>query len=191
MRGGLEGGQVSAGAGFHMKPYPAIRTPLRLALALALSVCGGQVLAQSAPAQPSPPPPAEQQAKPADAAPLKIAPAPEPLVGAGEHADTPSTTANVKLPRVNVQGQRNVFNDNDKKLKELQDNLPCAGCDATPHVKKKLVKRVLEAVGERVLPTEAPDHSDRDPNDKAAEFSQQNACNAANVGGCIQDNLKP
>ncbi len=191
MRGGLEGGQVSAGAGFRMKPYPAIRTPLRLALVLALSVCSGQVLAQSASAPPPAPPPPAEQAKPADASPLQIAPAPEPIVGAGEHADTPSTTANVKLPRVNVQGQRNVFNDNDKKLKELQDNLPCAGCDATPHVKKKLVKRVLEAVGERVLPTEAPDHSDRDPNDKAAEFSQQNACNAANVGGCIQDNLKP
>ena len=171
-----------------MKLSSATRAPLRLALTLALSLGGGQVLAQSAPAQS--PPPAEQ-ARPADAPPLQIAPAREPLVGAGEHPDTPSTTANVTLPRVNVQGQRNVFNDNDKKLKELQDNLPCAGCDATPHVKKKLVKRVIEAVGERVLPTEAPDHSDRDANDKAAEFSQQNTCTAANVGGCIQDNLKP
>ncbi|WP_029923210.1 hypothetical protein [Nevskia soli] len=183
-----------------MKPYPAIRAPLRLTLALVLAVCGGNVLAQSAPAQKSVPatppasapaaPPAEQ-AKPAPPSNLQMAPAPEPIVGAGEHPDTPGTTANVTLPRVNVQGQRNVFNDNDKKLKDLQDNLPCAGCDATPHVKKKLVKRVLEAVGERVLPTEAPDHSDRDPNDKAAEFSQQNACNAGNVGGCVPDNLKP
>ena len=173
-----------------MKPSSARRALLRLALALASSLACGPVLAQSAPAQSPPPPPAEQ-ARPADAPPLQIAPAREPLVGAGEHPDTPSTTANVTLPRVNVQGQRNVFNDNDKKLKELQDNLPCAGCDATPHVKKKLVKRVIEAVGERVLPTEAPDHSDRDANDKAAEFSQQNTCTAANVGGCIQDNLKP
>ncbi|MDB5975804.1 MAG: hypothetical protein JWR07_2564 [Nevskia sp.] len=183
-----------------MKPYRAIRAPLHLALALTLVVCGGNVLAQSAPAQtPAAPAPATsapatapaEQAKPGAPSNLQIAPAPEPIVGAGEHPDTPSTTANVTLPRVNVQGQRNVFNDNDKKLKDLQDNLPCAGCDATPHVKKKLVKRVLEAVGERVLPTEAPDHSDRDPNDKAAEFSQQNACSASNVGGCIPDNLKP
>ena len=202
MRGGLEGGQVSPGAGFRMKPYPAIRAPLHIALALVLVVCGGNVLAQSAPAQTPPAPspaaaptapaaPGAEQPKPGTPSNLQIAPAPEPIVGAGEHPDTPGTTANVTLPRVNVQGQRNVFNDNDKKLKDLQDNLPCAGCDATPHVKKKLVKRVLEAVGERVLPTEAPDHSDRDPNDKAAEFSQQNTCNASNVGGCVPDNLKP
>jgi hypothetical protein len=50
---------------------------------------------------------------------------------------------------------------------------------------------VLNAVGERVLPTPAPDHSNRDPNDKAEEYSQQDACNAANPGGCIQSNLKP
>jgi len=97
----------------------------------------------------------------------------------------------IKLPNVNVQGKRNVFNDNDKKLKDLQESLPCTGCDAKPHTKKKLVKRVLDAVGERVLPTEAPDHSDRDANDKAQDFSKENVCSAGNVNGCLPDNVKP
>ena len=189
MRVGLESGQISTGAGFRVRPHSATAVLARLALGLALSVCGANALAQSAPAQ-TPPAPVEP-AKPAPAPVLQVAPPPEPLVGAGEHPDTPSATANVNLPRVNVQGQRNVFNDNDKKLKDLQESLPCAGCDAKPHVKKKLVKRVLDAVGERVLPTEAPDHSTHDANDKAAEFSQEGNCSAANPGGCVQGNLKP
>jgi len=178
-----------------MKPRPAMAVAARLALSVALSVCGARALAQSAPAAPTPastaPPASAEQANPAKAPTLQVAPPPEPLVGAGEHPDTPNTTANVTLPRVNVQGQRNVFNDNDKKLKDLQESLPCAGCDATPHVKKKLVRRVVDAVVERVTPTEAPDHSSRDPNDKAQDFSQQDICSAANPGGCIQSNLKP
>jgi len=42
-----------------------------------------------------------------------------------------------------------------------------------------------------VTPTEAPDHSSRDPNDKAEDLSQENNCNAGNVGGCVPSNLKP
>ena len=101
------------------------------------------------------------------------------------------STKTINLNGVTVQGKRNPLEDTDKHLKQLQDALPCNGCDATPHTHKKLVKRVVDAIGERVLPTEAPDHSTRDPNDKAQEFSQQNLCSAANTAGCQPDNLKP
>ncbi|HZR37098.1 MAG TPA: hypothetical protein VFA75_17140 [Nevskia sp.] len=164
-----------------MKPHGGSPAPARLALLLLLA-CGG-ALAQSSsggtppPAQPVPPAAISPEAAAA------ADPASQPAQGEEDKK--------IKLPKVNVQGNRNVFNDNDKKLKELQESLPCTGCDAKPHTKKKLVKRVLDAVGERVLPTEAPDHSDRDANDKAKEFSQQNTCTAGNVGGCVPDNVKP
>jgi hypothetical protein len=185
-----------------MKLRPARIAAARLALGLALSVCGVNALAQSAPAPaaaapaaapaPTAPPAAAEPAKPAAPSALQVTPPAEPLVGAGEERpESSGTTAEVNLPRVNVQGQRNTFYDNDKKLKELKDSLPCAGCDATPHVKKKFVKKVLDAVAERITPTEAPDHSARDPNDKAEDLSRENDCNAGNVGGCVPSNLKP
>ena len=181
-----------------MKLRPARIAAVRLALSLALSVCGVNALAQSAPAPaaaapaPTAPPAAAEPAKPAAPSALQVTPPAEPLVGAGEERpESSGTTAEVNLPRVNVQGQRNTFYDNDKKLKELKDSLPCAGCDATPHVKKKFMKKVLDAVAERITPTEAPDHSARDPNDKAEDLSRENDCNAGNVGGCVPSNLKP
>lgn len=193
MRGGLEGGQVPAGAGFRVKPYLAVA---RLTLGLVLCACAAGALAQSAPAQTPPQAPAQT---PVQNPPTAAAPDAPPAAatdnaaagtGAPQH-DASGSTADVNLSGVNVQGKRNVFTDNDKKLKDLQEALPCAGCDAKPHVKKKFVKRVLDSVAERVTPTEAPDHSNRDPNDKAQDFSQQGNCNAGNVGGCVPDNLKP
>jgi len=164
-----------------VKPPGGSPASARLALALLLAVCGS-ALAQSSSGGNAPP--AQSTAPPATS--------PEAAVAADNAAQAQSEEdKKIKLPNVNVQGKRNVFNDNDKKLKDLQESLPCTGCDAKPHTKKKLVKRVLDAVGERVLPTEAPDHSDRDANDKAKEFSQQNTCTAGNVGGCVQDNVKP
>jgi hypothetical protein len=154
--------------------------PARFALALLLAACGS-ALAQSSSGGGAPAPAA------AAATSAEAAAAADSATQAAQSEDDKK----IKLPNVNVQGKRNVFNDNDKKLKDLQESLPCTGCDAKPHTKKKLVKRVLDAVGERVLPTEAPDHSDRDANDKAKEFSQQNTCTASNVGGCVQDNVKP
>jgi len=195
VRGGLEGRQISPGAGFRVKPAGA--AALRLALGLALCLCCNSLRAQSAPAQAPP----AQNAAPSAATPAhadtpgNAAAAESPGAAASAPGEPPAaeagTTADVNLSGVQVEGKRNVFTDNDKKLKQLQDSLPCTGCDAKPHVKKKLVSRVLNAVGERVLPTETPDHSDRDPNDKAQEFSQEGACNAANVGGCVGGNLKP
>ncbi len=223
MRGGLEGGQVSQGARFRLKPRG--RAAARLALGFAFSLACGAVFAQSGPAPSHPAATAATPSAPAaaPAAPGSPAPAEPPAQGGkasdsqasdtveaapagspdGAPADSASAangqsgqpgdpnTANVNLSTVNVQGKHNVFNDNDKKLKQLQDSLPCTGCDATPHVKKKFVARVLNAVGERVLPTETPDHTNRDPNDRAEEYSQENSCTAANVGGCVQSNLKP
>jgi hypothetical protein len=186
VRGGLEGGLVHTDAGLEVKLGPRTGLAVRLALGIALSICGETAQAQSA-AQTSP----EPSAPAASTVAQPTAAAADAPAAAGEQAKADSTSADVKLPGVSVQGKRNVFEENDKKLKELQDSLPCNGCDATPHVKKKLVARVLNAVGERVLPTPAPDHSNRDPNDKAEEYSQQDACNAANPGGCIQSNLKP
>ena len=191
-----------------MRPGRAGLRAARLSLGLVLSLCAAGPMAQSAPSQApaqTPPAPAATPAVPAEntpAAPAETSPAAstdapaaaatDGAAGSGApHDASGSSTANVNLSGVNVQGKRNVFTDNDKKLKDLQQSLPCAGCDATPHVKKKFVRRVLDTVAERVTPTEAPDHSNRDPNDKAQEYSQQNNCNAANVGGCVQDNLKP
>lgn len=137
---------------------------------------------------------AQAQTRPAAAAaPASVAPAPsaQPEAGADAQDAGDDDTKKINLPNVNVQGKRNVFNDNDKKIKDLQESLPCTGCDAKPHTKRKFVRRVLDAVGDRVLPTEAPDHSDRDPSDKAQEFSQRDLCNASNVGGCVPDNAKP
>jgi hypothetical protein len=164
----------------------SLRARAGAAAGLALLLCAWSgAWAQGAAATP-PAPPAAQQTPNADQ--------PQPAAADGKAAeDKPreQQEQRVILPNVNVQGQRNVFNDNDKKLKELQESLPCTGCDAKPHTKKKLVKRVLDAVGDRVLPTEAPDHSDRDPNDKAQELSKENLCSAGNMNGCVQDNLKP
>ncbi|MBV8063486.1 MAG: hypothetical protein JOY51_07820 [Nevskia sp.] len=153
---------------------------------LLLSLSGG-ALAQNPPAvQPQNPPPlpAAPPALPAAAPAAPAAPGSE-----GHPAD--DDAQKIKLPNVNVQGKRNVFNDNDKHIKDLQEALPCTGCDAKPRTKRKFVKRVLDAVGDRVLPSEAPDHTDRDANDRAKEFSQENTCTAANVSGCVPDNLKP
>jgi len=200
VRGGLEGGQVSPGAWFRLRPASVVA--LRLALGLALCLSCNSLRAQSTPT-----PPAQAAAPAAAAAPAHAdtsgnaapdsagaASAESPGAAASTAGDPPAaqgTTADVNLSGVQVEGKRNVFNDNDRKLKQLQDSLPCNGCDATPHVKKKFVRRVLNAIGERVLPTETPDHTDRDPNDRAQEFSQEGACNAANVGGCVGGNLKP
>jgi hypothetical protein len=152
---------------------------------LALLLAAGPARAQDAVTGQAPP-----------AQPPAAAQAPQPAPGTTQQqsqTDAADTRQEQKviLPNVNVEGKRNVFNDNDKKLKELKESLPCTGCDAKPHTKKKLVKRVLDAVGERVLPTEAPDHSDRDANDKAEEFSKENVCSAGNMNGCVPDNLKP
>ena len=164
-----------------MRPGRERNAAARLALALLLAICGNSAQAQSssgaAPLQPAAPPVASEAAAAAD--------------NASQPAAANDEDKKINLPNVNVQGKRNVFNDNDKKMKELQESLPCTGCDAKPHTKRKFVKRVLDAVGDRVLPTEAPDHSDRDPNDKAQEFSQQNLCSAGNIGGCVPDNVKP
>jgi hypothetical protein len=103
----------------------------------------------------------------------------------------PDQSKVIQLNGVTVQGKHDPLAEGDKHLKQLQDSLPCNGCDAKPQTHKKLVSRVLNAVGERVLPTEAPDHSTRDPNDKAAEFSQENVCSASNVGGCVPSNARP
>lgn len=156
-------------------------------LALLLTAWSG-AWAQGAAATPpaAPPPPATQKVPDANQLRSQAAAADDKAAD-----DKKREEQKVILPNVNVQGQRNVFNDNDKKLKDLQESLPCTGCDAKPHTHKKLVKRVLDAVGDRVLPTEAPDHSDRDPNDKAQELSKENLCSPSNMSGCVQDNLKP
>ncbi len=155
------------------------------AAVLALSLCLWPAAAPAEGAATAPPAPAQP--------PQGAAPSERQVQAADDAAKLPPPEEDKKitLPNVNVQGKRNVFNDNDKKLKDLQESLPCSGCDAKPHTKKKLVKRVLDAVGDRVLPTEAPDHSDRDANDKAQEFSKENVCSAGNMNGCVQDNLKP
>lgn len=184
MRAGLEGRAFPESAGFRVKPGPGSRAAARLALGLLFAAFGQLALAQSSSSGgTAAQPPAKVPEVTAEAAAAADPNAPaEPAA---------SDDKKINLPGVSVQGKRNVFNDNDKKLKDMQDSLPCTGCDAKPHTKKKLVKRVLDAVGERVLPTEAPDHSDRDANDKAQEFSQQNLCTAGNIGGCIPDNTKP
>jgi len=166
-----------------MRPGKGRSAAGRFALALLLSAFGNAALAQSSSGAAPAPPAAPPLASSAEAAAAADSASPPP--------DTDDNTKKINLPDVNVQGKRNVFNDNDKKIKELQDSLPCTGCDAKPHTKRKFVKRVLDAVTDRVLPTEAPDHSDRDPNDKAQEFSQQNTCSAGNIGGCVPDNVKP
>lgn len=163
-----------------MKPRMQGRA-VRLSLAAALALYGGAVLAQAgtAPAATASPAPA---AVPNDA--------PPPAPNSADQAD-PENEQKIKLPNVNVEGKRNVFTDSDKKLKQLQDSLPCAGCDAKPHTKRKFVKRVLDAVGDRVLPTEAPDHSTLDANDKAEDFAKHNLCGPGNISGCVPDNVKP
>ncbi|MDR3418544.1 MAG: hypothetical protein P4L83_20430 [Nevskia sp.] len=169
----MEGGQVSPGAGLRLKPdrRAAARSgPLRLAVTALLFCACPTVLAQNAP-----PPPVEAPASPPAAA-----------------GEKPADDSNkVKLPGVNVQGKRDVFGENDRRLKQLQDSLPCAGCDAKPHTKKKLVNRVLDTVGDRVLPTEAPDHSNREANDKAEELSKDGVCSAASLGQCAPGNARP
>lgn len=165
------------------------RTGLGAAAGLALLLSawpGAWAQGGAAAAPPSPPPPAAQQVPDSSQLQSQAAAADDKAAD-----DKKKEEQKVILPNVNVQGQRNVFNDNDKKLKDLQESLPCTGCDAKPHTHRKLVKRVLDAVGDRVLPTEAPDHSDRDPNDKAQELSKENLCSASNMNGCVQDNLKP
>lgn len=100
-------------------------------------------------------------------------------------------TAKVNLQGATVEGKRNAFDENDRKLKELQDSLPCNGCDAKPHTHKKLYKKVLDAVGNTVLPTEAPDHSAHDANDKSLEFIEEGNCTGANVKQCTPSNASP
>jgi hypothetical protein len=124
---------------------------------------------------------AEVATKPADA----------PAGAEGGDKPEEGKTADVNLGTVHVEGRRNAFTDSDKRMKQLQDSLPCAGCDAKPHVKKKFISRVLNAVAERITPTEAPDHTNRDPNDKAQDFSQEGVCSAANMNGCISNNANP
>lgn len=197
----MEGGAVlpdAGGARRRRRVSTAARVGTALLFAAAVLLGPAKVQAQGA----APPAPAaEGRSQPQNQAPpqgeSQEAPA-APAQAQGQEQDKAAAqgegadnTANINLPGVNVEGKRNVFNDNDKKLKQLQDSLPCTGCDAKPHTKKKFVKRVLDAVGDRVLPTEAPDHSTHDANDKALEFSQQGNCTGANVKECVPANAQP
>lgn len=200
MRGGLEGRKISPGAGIRVSRQclHAAAAVLAAALlsapswALAQDQAQPQAHAPNLSLTPAEIPPAPS-APPADAAAQGKAADAKP--GDGQAADQQGKPggdqAKVNLPGVTVQGKSNVFNDNDRKLKELQDSLPCTGCDAKPHTHKKLYKRVLDAVGDRVLPTEAPDHAAHDANDKSLEFSQEGNCSGANVKQCTPSNASP
>ncbi|HWY25597.1 MAG TPA: hypothetical protein VNX47_11800 [Nevskia sp.] len=161
-------------------PWPRrIRLPQACA-ALALLACAGVPSSWAQDVPPSAPPqPAEEPAQP------PAAPAEQPV------ADKNAGKAQAeKLDEITVQGHRDVLGDSDKRLKALQNSLPCNGCDVKPR-KKKFMRKVLDAVSERVLPTEAPDHSHYDPNDKTLEFSQQGQCIGVNVNQCIPANANP
>lgn len=191
MRGGLEGRKISPGAGVCVS-----RQCLHAAaavLAVVLLSGPGSVLAQDR-TQPPAGAPAGTSTPPADASTdqnksgdSKTAEA----QAADQQGKSGEDQAHINLPGATVQGKRNAFDENDRKLKELQDSLPCTGCDAKPHTHKKLYKRVLDAVGDRVLPTEAPDHSTHDANDKSLEFSQEGNCSGANVKQCVPSNATP
>jgi hypothetical protein len=188
VRGGLEGRKISPGAGVCVSRQCLHAAALVLAATL---LWGPRPALAQGPAQPqaqAPTPPADATAtdqnktgdnKPADAQ------------AADQQGKSSDDQAHVNLPGATVQGKRNAFDENDRKLKELQDSLPCTGCDAKPHTHKKLYKRVLDAVGDRVLPTEAPDHSARDANDKSLEFTEEGNCSGANVKQCVPSNAAP
>ena len=189
MRGGLEGRKISPGAGICVSRQCLHAAAVVLAAAL---LWGPHPVLAQGPAQP--------QAPAAAPAPSADAPTDQDKAGDSKPADAQAADqqgksgddkARVNLPGATVQGKRNAFDENDRKLKELQDSLPCTGCDAKPHTHKKLYKRVLDAVGDRVLPTEAPDHSARDANDKSLEFTQEGNCSGANVKQCTPSNASP
>jgi hypothetical protein len=185
VRGGLEGRKVSPGAG--VRVMRLARPHAAAVLCLAALLGSGAAWAQG----PAPQQPPAAAVQPADNPPADNKPADDSAAKPGEAQGGGGTEANIKLPGVNVQGQRNVFDDNDKKLKALQDSLPCNGCDAKPHTHKKLYKKVLDAVGDRVLPTEAPDHSTHDANDKSLDFANEGNCVGANIKQCTPSNAAP
>ena len=95
----------------------------------------------------------------------------------------------LKLNGVTVEGKRNPLDDRDKHLKQLQESLPCSGCDVPPR-KKKFLRKVLDKALDEVTPQEAPDHS-HEVNDQAQDFSQQGRCISADVNQCTPENAKP
>jgi hypothetical protein len=152
---------------------------LRLVVyALLSGGCAGALAQDAAP--PAPPP---------EPAPAEAAPASPPAPAEKPAED--GSKASITLPGVQVGGKHDALSESDKRLKALQDSLPCTGCDATPHTHKKLVKRVVDAVGERVTPTDAPDHSTREANDKAEDMSKEGVCGAGNMAACAPANAQP
>jgi hypothetical protein len=188
VRGGLEGGKVSPGTGICVSRQCLHAAAVLLAVTALFAP--RQLLAQTAPAAPQAP--ATQAAAPTPAAaPADNTAKPAQPAAEGQGEANGGEEAKINLPGATVQGKRNAFDESDRKLKELQDSLPCTGCDAKPHTHKKLYKRVLDAVGDRVLPTEAPDHSAHDANDKSLDFAKEGNCEGANIRQCTPSNASP
>jgi hypothetical protein len=99
-------------------------------------------------------------------------------------------TAEVQLNGVQVQGKHDVLNDSDKRLKALQDSLPCSGCDVPPR-KKKLIGRIVQKAVNEVTPQPKPDRS-HEVNDRALDFSQQGQCiGTDDARDCTPMNARP
>lgn len=131
-------------------------------------------------------------------------PPPDEQTGVDPYANLPAPTAKPPPPSpqqdasadaqqlkgVEVQGKRDVLRDSDKRLKALQDSLPCAGCDVKPR-KKKFVRRMLDKALNQVTPQAAPDGS-HEVNDKAQQYSQEGQCiGAVDARRCAPTNAQP
>ena len=167
-------------------PQPSSwRAHLRQACAgLALLTCAGTLPAHAQDVPPSAPPQKNDTTEEA---------APQP-VNKNQAADQDAQKDDSQnLNEITVHGHHDTLGESDKRLKALQNSLPCNGCDVKPR-KKKFMRKVLDAVAERVLPTEAPDHSNYDPNDKTLEFSQEGSCITGGmnvVNSCVPSNANP
>jgi hypothetical protein len=178
-------------------PHPSSwRTHLRQACAGLVLLAGvGAVPAHAQDVPPAAPANKSASQEPSDPdaysedAPLARQPVKQDQPAADKDKDS-SEDMSGKLNEIIVQGHHDTLGDSDKRLKALQNSLPCNGCDAKPR-KKKFMRKVLDAVADRVLPTAAPDHSNYDPNDKTLEFSQQGQCIGVNVNQCIPSNANP
>lgn len=112
----------------------------------------------------------------------------------GKPAPTPQDqerkTEDVQLKGVEVQGKHDVLHDADKRLKALQDSLPCSGCDVPPR-KKKFVRRMVDKAINEITPQPPPERS-HEVNDKAQEYSQDGQCIGVNdARRCAPENTRP
>jgi hypothetical protein len=169
----------------------AARRLAATAMALALCAAGAPLRAQTPAAAPQPQPANPQ---PASAAAKEQGDAADPDSD-GSKQPSENGTASVRLPGVEVQGQRNPLTESDERLKKLTESLPCVGCDAKPvHPGGKLKKALDKAVDfavDQVTPQPPRDHS-HEAADAARDNAQQGQCiGAANVMQCVPSNANP